>query len=307
MAKVRRTRTCRETTMKDQSAAAPKKPPKQGRQPAGRGKRGCGRAPGPDASAGGALFGATVCAAVIAALLWEAHGPAAPRRTRLLAPPPPAWTEVIHPERRFSLAADGYGLPGGYRLWRAARGDRRRDEMTFGSFAGKESFLQLTIEQGARAPQPFYSDLARQAALEGLFIERSDVPRGQTSAFGTLSLSDATLASGARARSCLIFRNDDPAVELSGISCSGAAGSAAAADLVCLLDRLSLTDQTASADTKRLFRGAAASTQGCDGPAEAVAQPRLQRVEATPSFTLQPPRDKAPRRRRRASLEELVN
>jgi hypothetical protein len=228
-------------------------------------------------------FGVVACGLLLATMLWAAHRPAAPK---MAAPPFQglAWTDVARPEPLFGLTSGIFGeRPALYEAWTAAAGaipgamsrEGRRDALTYGAFAADEAFLRLFVEQAkaADANQPFFSDLARQAALAGLFVERSEAPVGQPSRFSALSVAEAWLAAGTRSRTCLMFRNGDSTTEISGLACASvAAAPLASSAIACVLNGLQLVRDGAQAATVRYFENAP-RFDGC--PKQGSAADRL--------------------------------
>lgn len=232
-------------------------------------KRGPSRSRSKGRSYGGITFGIGACALLLGGLIWTAQDapqPPSPRQRPPLAPTSP-WADIARPIPLIDLASPLVGVgPPRYEAWRATSGEGRKDALTFGSFEKEGRFFRLVIEQRTPASptEPFYSDLARQAALAGLFVERAETPLPQPSKFGALSVADATLASGVLRRSCLLFRSDDPTVRLSGIGCGDAHDPFGRASLACALDRVDIIGGGADAPTTKFFEQAELSRgRGC--------------------------------------------
>ena len=212
---------------------------------------------------GGWLFGAFAFALIFVAIVWAARSAGTQRPT----PPAPAspWTKISRPIPLFDLSDTTFGAgPALYQAWRARSGPGRADVLTFGDFDKDSSFLRLSIEQPGLAAQPFFSALARQAALVGLAMDRSGVPDGVDSRFGLMSVADAVLSGRGRRRACLAFRVLDPAARISGLACGGDRRPFGRSELVCALDRLDLLGGGAESPLTLYFaRTELARGRGC--------------------------------------------
>lgn len=151
---------------------------------------------------------------------------------------------------------------------------RRRDDLSFGSFAGDRPYLQLRlqVEHGARpAALSFVISLVREAAERGMSIQRSGLASVIATRFGPVETSDVTLSDGEASRSCIVFRksHDELPLGLSGWWCGGPDRPADRQQLICMIDRIDLLN----AGDDRVLRGAFAKTELARQPA--CASPRL--------------------------------
>jgi hypothetical protein len=179
----------------------------------------------------------------------EAHAPATPAVsiTGTLAEPQrmmPDWVPVPRPVASFGLGvADLEGQPVRLQGRRDSASSAREDQMLAGSFVGQGPVLVLALRRNhASAPASLFIALTRQAAENGLAIERTAQPVPLASKFGTLESADIVLGDGDRSRTCLAFRHlaEDAGFGFQGWLCAGAGRSVDRQQITCLIDRINL-------------------------------------------------------------------
>lgn len=200
---------------------------------------------------------AVVCAGMVAGLAHlaqqqqpePAEGPVSVPLAPLIAPPA-AWQPVAQPEPLYALegiSRSTYDLE----VRRHVDGGRE-DTMTFGSF-GDTGFGLLRMTRGASEPEAtsFYVVLVRQAAQAGLSVVRSTQAAPLATKFGPAEIAEVKMAgisgeaaAGPSDATCLAWRVPvpDDQFSVSGWVCGSADQPAGAAQIACLIDRLTLAD-----------------------------------------------------------------
>lgn len=181
----------------------------------------------------------------------QGTSPATPRVSPAFAPAAPsapAWLDIIKPIEIFSLeAADLAKSPRIYKARRILAGGGRQDTLAFGTLAGEEPALRLTLyRQGSEtyAPAPAFADIVQLAAGAGLSVVRSGLPDLMTTRFGKFQVTNVTLSGGAASSAaCSGFRLvlETPALTMIGLACGGKAAGMPRERLGCVLERLDLT------------------------------------------------------------------
>ena len=126
----------------------------------------------------------------------------------------------------------------------------REDTLTFGSF-GDTGFGLLRMTRGVSAPEAtsFYVVLVRQAAQAGLSVVRSTQAAPLATKFGPAEIAEVKMAgisgeaaAGPSEATCLAWRVlvPDDQFSLSGWVCGSVEQPAGAAQIACLIDRLTL-------------------------------------------------------------------
>ncbi|MFY8039473.1 MAG: hypothetical protein ACOVN4_07415 [Bosea sp. (in: a-proteobacteria)] len=200
----------------------------------------------------GGVLGAGWLASTVPSLLEapaEAHVPAlhAASITGTLADAPritPEWVQVPRPVASFGLGlADIDGQPARLQARRDTASTAREDQMIAGSFAGQNPHFVLVLRRSHAAPAgSLFVALTRQAAENGLAIERTAQPVPLASKFGALESADIVLGDGDKARTCLAFRHlaDEAAFAFQGWLCAGAGRTVDRQQITCLIDRIHL-------------------------------------------------------------------
>lgn len=164
---------------------------------------------------------------------------------RPLAGGPESWVRIARPIAMFGLRSPELSRePDLYEARRSQDGSRREDMLVFGAFSGEKPHLLLRLRvapQESELSQPFMIALVREAAAQGLAVQRSNAPTGIRTRFGPVETADAQLHDGAVARPCIAFRmsGDDIPMSMSGWWCGGER-PADRQQLTCLIDRLDL-------------------------------------------------------------------
>ena len=165
-----------------------------------------------------------------------------------VTPPVAAWLDIIKPIQIFSLeTADLAKSVTVYKAKRSLDGGGRQDTLAFGTLAGDEAALRLTLYRRGMepyAPSPVFADIARLAAEAGLSVARSGLPDLMPSRFGPFQVAEVALsAGGTAARPCSAFRLvlDAPALTITGLACGAPATRLTRERLGCALERLDLT------------------------------------------------------------------
>lgn len=246
----------------------------------------------PGASRGriGLFAGIALIAAVaaVSSLPWEVeagHDAPEPARTGSEPPPPSqptaaageatsAWVEVNHPIQLFDLTGSAFGrLPLVYRARRRDDGSERQDLLVYGAFGREGPALALSILRHSREPDaaPFFVEVARLAADQGLAVLRSGLPTLVGTRFGGFETADVTVEQGATAQPCLGFRlqtvpEGAVPVALAGLACGTNAKPMDREGLACVLDRIDLVSAGDDTDLRTFFVGAERRRgQGCGG------------------------------------------
>jgi hypothetical protein len=231
---------------------------------------------------------AIVCAGMVAGLAYLAGqqpessaGPVSVPLAPLIAPPP-AWQLVSQPVPMYALEGISRGSFA-LDVRRHVEGGRE-DTLTFGSF-GDTGFGLLRMTRGASEPEPtsFYVVLVRQAAQAGLSVVRSTQAAPLATKFGPAEIAEVTMAGRAgkttadpSEATCLAWRVSLPEAQfaLSGWVCGSADQPADAAQVACLIDRLTLAGGE-DAGLKVLFAQAERRRiEACRPPAPRVASVR---------------------------------
>ena len=231
---------------------------------------------------------AVVCAAMVAGLAYLAGQqpqPSADPVSIPLAPliaPPPAWERVSQPVPLYALD----GIPRGsfaLDVRRHIEGGRE-DTLTFGSF-GDTGFGLLRMTRGVSEPEPtsFYVLLVRQAAQAGLSVVRSTQAAPLATKFGPAEIAEVTMmgmagetAADPSEATCVAWRVAVPEAQfaLSGWVCGSVDQPADAAQVACLIDRLTMAGGE-DAGLKVLFAQAEQRRiEACRPPAPRVASVR---------------------------------
>lgn len=186
-----------------------------------------------------------------------------------------SWVVLASPVAMFGLDSPELDrqVPA-YEARLAQAGARRRDDLSFGSFAADRPHLQLRlqVEHGAMpAASSFVISLVREAAERGMSIQRSGLASAIATRFGPVETADATLSDGEASRPCIVFRKSpgELPLGLSGWWCGGADRPADRQQLICMIDRIDLLN----AGDDRVLRSAFAKTELARQPA--CATPRL--------------------------------
>lgn len=232
---------------------------------------------------GAALIGI----AAASRLPWDAGGstvvPEIAQAGPRAEPSPPAvvkagtaspWGEVNRPIQLFNLTGSAFGkLPLTYRARRRADESERQDTLVYGSFGGEAPVLALSILRRGRGPEaaPFFVDLARLAADQGLAVGRSGLPTLVTTRFGGFETADVSVGQGAKGQPCLSFRlragpDDAGLIALSGLACGTPTKPMDREGLACVLDRVDLVSAGDDTDLRAFFVEAERRRgQGCGG------------------------------------------
>lgn len=160
--------------------------------------------------------------------------------------PPPQW-RVLADAPPFVAIDDVEleALPFAHEARRHYAGGGREDTLIYGRFRAVEPHLRITsyrIGDETPSQSPLFVELARRAGEVELAVTRSARPVTAATKFGLAEMSE-TVLSGASDRACLAFRSDHPTVDLRlfGWFCAADGASPSAAELVCLIDRITLT------------------------------------------------------------------
>jgi hypothetical protein len=156
----------------------------------------------------------------------------------------PEWVALPRPVASFALGlADIEGQPLRLQARRDTASTAREDQMIAGGFAGQGPHLVLVLRRShAAQPGSLFVALTRQAAENGLAIERTARPVPLSSKFGALESADIVLGDGDKARSCLAFRHlaEEAGFAFQGWLCGGAGRTVDRQQITCLIDRVHL-------------------------------------------------------------------
>lgn len=156
----------------------------------------------------------------------------------------PEWVALPRPVASFALGlADIEGQPVRLQARRDTASTAREDQMIAGGFAGQGPHLVLVLRRShAAQPGSLFVALTRQAAENGLAIERTARPVPLSSKFGALESADIVLGDGDKARSCLAFRHlaEEAGFAFQGWLCGGAGRTVDRQQITCLIDRVHL-------------------------------------------------------------------
>lgn len=175
-------------------------------------------------------------------------------------PPPPIWTDIVHPIQLFDLAAPE--LAKATLVYAARRhriGGGREDILTLGQLKGASPYVRLLLYRvGAEAvpDAPLYVDLTRTAAQADLSIQRSFTPAQLPTRFGAFEAADVDLVGDTFSTvPCLGFRGAALAgkFKILGFACGGQAKPISRPALTCLIDRLDLNEAGADRELATFF------------------------------------------------------
>ena len=155
------------------------------------------------------------------------------------------WVDLAQPARLISLNAPNLeGMPRSYAARRHVAGGRQ-DMLTFGHLAGRALYLRLAFyrfgDEDIRSA-PFFVELARRAAEDGLAIARSEQPSPLATRLGDFDTAEATLRGPAGEHACLAYRLERPVpgLRISGYACGTSAQPIKRRALACILDNLEI-------------------------------------------------------------------
>jgi hypothetical protein len=160
--------------------------------------------------------------------------------------PPPQWRALTDAPPFVAIdAVELEGLPFAHEARRHYAGGGREDTLVYGRFRAAEPHLRITAYRvGDEIPSqsPLFVELARRAGEVELAVTRAARPVVVATKFGPAEMSESVLA-GASDRACRAFRSDHPGVglRLFGWFCGADGATPSGDDLVCLIDRITLT------------------------------------------------------------------
>ena len=212
-----------------------------------------------------AVTGIAMAAALVTGLSAEGS---APRLAGTLAPEAASTVRDVRQQPRLAMAApvewqaadaspqrialpDLADLPQ-RRAWREAEGGRSREEaIAVGDITERRGHLLLRMRTGPAAqsgPGPFAIHFIRQAAEQGLAVDRTGVPVALATSWGQLDAAEIVLGDARASRACLAFRSaGGQEGALSGWWCAREGDSLDLAELRCLVDRLEIEGLARSA------------------------------------------------------------
>jgi hypothetical protein len=231
---------------------------------------------------------AGVCAALLAAAGFLAPGPQAlPPSPAPSVAAPVAWFEIVRPAPVYALTAPQLAHETfTYQARRHAPGGGREDTLTFGDFAGSNTFLRLAVyRHGAEKPAeeaPLFVEMARRAAPLGLSIDHASYEPDQPTRFGPLEMAALTLSAGpldrqSKRASCRGFRliQMAPGVTIAGLACAGADEILSATDMGCLVNRLDLANPGGDAALRTFFAGQQSNSRACGSEQAIQPAPKI--------------------------------
>jgi hypothetical protein len=195
----------------------------------------------------------------------------------------PDWVVVPHAENPFPVRSglfEGRALVHEQR--RQVKGDGLEDILSSGALDTTEPYLRLTVGRDAGLPvATLFLELALQGADSQLSILRADQPFLLATRLGAFEAAPMTVTSGAATAGCLGFRSGaaDGRLHISGLACGVAQGSLTGADLVCIIDGLTLAAPTEDKALADFFHTAGAAQEGACVPPHTG----LSRIEAEPN------------------------
>lgn len=166
------------------------------------------------------------------------------QQPRLAMDMPVEWRPADNAAQRISLSLPHLDLPQ-RRAWRQTEDGRSLEEaVSMGEFAETRGHLALRIRTGPAAqigPGPFTIHFIRQAAGQGLSVDRTGLPVALATSWGTLDAAEIVLGDSRTSRACLAFRSaSTEGAALSGWWCAPEAGTHDLAELRCIIDRLEI-------------------------------------------------------------------
>ncbi|WP_342360194.1 hypothetical protein [Terrarubrum flagellatum] len=182
------------------------------------------------------------------------------------------WTAIAKPIALFALESPD--IPAGHRLYEARKrtvGGGREDMLTFNDFDDDALHVKLRFLTTAGEPLrdgSLFIAAVRQAAQDGLVVERMAAASDMPSKFGPVETSDLSLASGDSSRACIAFRTSVVAGELDmgGYACGAEKRPIDRAQLACLLDRVNLIGSGADSIRQAFAAAELHRRAGCGAP-----------------------------------------
>ena len=167
------------------------------------------------------------------------------QQPRLAVTVPIEWRAVDGVAPRISLhAPDLAGLTPRLVSREAEGGRSLEDTVSFGDVAERRGHLTLRVRTGPAAavpPGPSTVHFIRQAAEQGLSVDRKGLVHTIGTGWGSLDLAEIVLSDGNAGRACLAFRSTGgQGAALSGWWCPPEGGVADVAALRCTIDRLEI-------------------------------------------------------------------
>ncbi len=179
-------------------------------------------------------------------LLAEADAPLPSAHVEQAAAPAPAWMQINRPIALYALEApEVTKLSLSYEARRHQSGGGRQDILTYGAPKPDSAYVRLVLyrlgtEEAANAP--FFVELARRAADDGLAVTKSQAPLPLSTRFGEAEVADVSLATAeGKGLPCLGFRMEAEGLawHMTGFACGGGTALPRSA-LQCMFDRLDL-------------------------------------------------------------------
>jgi len=163
---------------------------------------------------------------------------------------------------------------------RHVKGEAVEDILSIGALDAAQAYLRVTIarHEGGRAASTLFLELALQGGDSQLSILRAQQPFLLPTRFGVFEVAPMTVTSGAAEVGCLGFRSGtaEERLHISGLACGAGVKPLGTADLVCILDGLTLAAPAEDEALDDFFRAASSASDG------ACAQPHtsLPHVDA---------------------------
>jgi hypothetical protein len=181
-------------------------------------------------------------------------------KAKVKVEPPPVreWIDIGNTYRSFALTLPEFAeAEPTYTIFRHARGDGRKDIMTWGEAGAPSSRFMLEIYRPGREFLTFSDPSSEIAARIGDLgtAERLRPAETLQSKFGPVTLVDFTAKSAKRTRSCLGFVRPfkNPPVQIAGWYCRPGIELVDRGTITCALDRLTLMMAASDPKVSELF------------------------------------------------------
>ncbi len=215
-----------------------------------------------------AAFGLAAAAGLVGAAYIISTKPDAPASDKAIGAPD--LVEALDPKLPPLFTVDvGEGARGLYEAHIVVATGDRRDVYSLGDFRTDAPALRVELWKRAKPSSwgSLFVEMAEATAAFGAVIERLEVSRNLATAQGPVEWAELTLAGGGR--NCVGFRllgRGDAG--LRGLACGATGTKIDAAELGCLIDRLTLTQSGREAGLESLLKGSGSRRQACRMPVE---------------------------------------
>jgi hypothetical protein len=194
----------------------------------------------------------------------------------------PEWIEITRPHAAFALESPALeGLEAKYTVRHHRSGGGRRDELTYGTPAGRGAYVRLSLyrpgQEGMAEPDPFEAVVAL-AAESGVDAELRETSQKLKTKFSALPIVDMTVNTRHGVRTCVATAGgwSDPPFGLVAWWCNAGPEIVAQGQFACLLDRIALMSSGNDDQLAEFFARAELKRSFCNQQSSFVSPtPRL--------------------------------